>query len=84
MSKRAKAALASGLGLIALTATYLTAPWKGMENHAYYDKHWRSACNALTLFNRAAGKVVDGLRKWREMGGAQRIGELELCLAGLK
>ncbi|SBW14298.1 putative membrane protein [Brucella sp. 10RB9215] len=37
-SKRAKAALASGLGLVALTATYLTAPWEGMENHAYYDR----------------------------------------------
>jgi len=38
MSKRAKAALASGLGLVVMTATYLTAPWEGMENHAYYDK----------------------------------------------
>ncbi|MFC7064998.1 hypothetical protein [Brucella rhizosphaerae] len=38
MSKRAKAALASTLGLVVLTATYLTAPWEGMENHAYYDK----------------------------------------------
>lgn len=168
MSKRAKAALASGLGLVALTATYLTGPWEGMENRAYYDKlgkvwtvclgetkavkegdsytdkqcremlikrlevdfrqplrkcirnfdqapisvqasmldlsynvgtgaackstaakrmadkQWRTACNAMTAFNRAGGRVVDGLRKRREMGDAQRIGEIELCLAGLK
>ncbi len=38
MSKRAKAALASGLGLVALTATYLTAPWEGTENRAYWDR----------------------------------------------
>ena len=167
-SKRAKAALASGLGLVALTATYLTAPWEGMENHAYYDKlgrvwtvclgetkgvqkgdyytdrqcreklitrlendfrqplrkcirtfdqapisvqasmldlsynigtgaackstaarrmaerKWRDACNAMTLYNRAGGKVIEGLKKRREYGDAQRIGELELCLAGLR
>ncbi|UWF67382.1 MULTISPECIES: lysozyme [unclassified Brucella] len=166
-SKRAKAALASGLGLVALTATYLTAPWEGMENHAYYDRlgrvwtvclgetrgvkkgdyytdrqcrekliarlendfrqplrkcirtfdrapisvqaamldlsynigagaackstaarrmndgQWRLACNAMAAFNRAGGKVIEGLRKRREMGDAKRIGELEICLAGL-
>ncbi len=166
-SKRAKAALASGMGLVALTATYLTAPWEGMEKHAYYDKlgrvwtvclgetkgvqkgdyytdrqcreklitrlendfrqplrkcirtfdqapisvqasmldlsynigtgaackstaarrmserQWRAACSAMTAFNRAGGKVVEGLKKRRELGDAQRIGELELCLAGL-
>jgi|GEM_PF-1169510 len=38
MSKRAKAALASGLGLVMLTATYLTAPWEGTENDAYWDR----------------------------------------------
>jgi lysozyme len=38
MSKRAKAALASGLGLVALTATYLTAPWEDTKNVAYWDK----------------------------------------------
>lgn len=38
MSKRAKTALASGLSLIALTATYLTAPWEGTENTAYWDR----------------------------------------------
>jgi len=167
-SKRAKGALASGLGLVALTATYLTVPWEGVENKAYWDslgkvwtvcagetkgvkkgdyysdakclqmlqtrlendfhkplqkcigtfdtapisvqasmldlsynigtgaacsssaakrmreKNWPAACNAMTLFNRAGGKVVEGLKKRREYGDAQRIGELELCLAGLK
>ncbi|WP_244614134.1 MULTISPECIES: hypothetical protein [unclassified Brucella] len=38
MSKRAKSALASGLGLVAMTAAYLTVPWEGVENKAYYDK----------------------------------------------
>ncbi|PSH68630.1 glycoside hydrolase [Phyllobacterium brassicacearum] len=38
MNKRAKVALASGLGLIALTATYLTEPWENTENLAYYDR----------------------------------------------
>jgi len=37
-SNRAKAALAAGLGLVALTATYLTAPWEGKENTAYWDR----------------------------------------------
>lgn len=36
-SKRAKAALASGLGLVALTTTYLTTPWEGTKNLAYWD-----------------------------------------------
>ncbi len=31
LSKRAKAVLASGLGLVAMTATYLTAPWKAWK-----------------------------------------------------
>ncbi|MGJ2639760.1 glycoside hydrolase family protein, partial [Salmonella enterica subsp. enterica serovar Paratyphi A] len=38
MSKRAKAALASGLGLVAMTATYLTQPWEGTVNRAYWDR----------------------------------------------
>ncbi|QNQ62249.1 lysozyme [Brucella sp. 6810] len=167
MSKRAKSALASGLGLVAMTAAYLTVPWEGVENKAYYDKlgrvwtvcagetkgvksgdrytdaqclkmletrlendfrqplrkcirtfdrapisvqaamldlsynigtgaackstaarrmndgQWRLACNAMAAFNRAGGKVIEGLKKRREMGDAQRIGELEICLAGL-
>lgn len=167
VSKRAKAALASGLGLVALTATYLTAPWEGTKNLAYWDslgKVWtvctgetkgvkkgdrytdeqcaamlyetlekdyrrplqacvkgydklplslqasmldagynvgvgaicrstaarrveagdyKGACNALTWFNKAGGKTIRGLVLRRENGDATRIGELELCLAGL-
>lgn len=167
MSKRAKAALASGLGLVALTATYLAAPWEGTKNLAYWDslgKVWTvctgetkgvrkgdyytdeecavmlyetlekdyrqplrkcirnydklpislqasflsaaynagngticrstaakraragnhaGACQAITWFNKAGGKTIRGLVLRREMGDATRIGELELCLAGL-
>lgn len=36
-SKRAKAALASGVGLVAMTATYLTVPWEGVKTTAYWD-----------------------------------------------
>lgn len=36
-SKRAKAALASGLGVVAMTATYLTVPWEGVRTTAYWD-----------------------------------------------
>lgn len=167
MSKRAKAALASGLGLVALTATYLTAPWEGTRNLAYWDSlgkvwtvctgetkgvrkgdyhsdeecaamlyetlekdyrrplqkcirnydklpvslqasfldaaynlgagtickstaaaramagNYRGSCHAITWFNRAGGRTIRGLVLRREMGDAMRIGELELCLAGL-
>ncbi|MDF1606943.1 lysozyme [Hoeflea sp. YIM 152468] len=41
------------------------------------------SCQAMTWFNRAGGKVVRGLKLRREMGDANRIGELEICLAGL-
>lgn len=168
MSKRAQAALASGLGLLALTATYLTVPWEGMENRAYWDGlgkvwticsgetkgvkpgmvstdaeckakmyqrmerdfhrpltkcipgfdakplSWQAAtldlswnvgvhavckstaakraraddyvgsCYALTWFNKAGGEVIDGLDRRRKFGDASRLGELELCLEGLK
>lgn len=167
MSKRAKAALASGLGLVALTATYLTEPWEGKSNTAYWDsigkvwticygetkgvkpgdtmtdqecsdrlytrmendyrkplqkcirsyddaplslqaslldlaynvgvgaacrstaakrtraKNFRGACYAATWFNRGGGRVIEGLKRRREMGDGGRIGELELCLQGL-
>lgn len=36
-SKRAKAALASGLGVVAMTATYLTVPWEVVHTTAYWD-----------------------------------------------
>lgn len=45
---------------------------------------FRDACEAITRFNRAGGKVVRGLKLRREYGDASRIGELELCLEGLK
>jgi lysozyme len=166
-SKRAAAALASGLGLVALTVTYLTEPWEGTKNLAYYDrlgkvwtvctgetkdvkqgdhysdnecramlyrrleidfhrplqrciasfdvmpisvqaamldlsynvgvgtvcnstaakrakaKDWRGTCEAMTWFNRASGKVIQGLKNRRENGDAHRIGEQELCLEGI-
>lgn len=44
----------------------------------------RGSCEAVTRFNRAGGKVVRGLKLRREFGDASRIGELELCLEGLR
>lgn len=166
-SPRAKAALASGLGLVAMTATYLTVPWEGVRTTAYWDnlgkvwtvcagetkgvekgdtytkqqcmdmlsarmekdyhqpltkciggfdkmplsvqgtfldlswnigvsgvcnssaaryaraKDWASACQAVTLYNRAGGQVVRGLDLRRKEGDASRMGEREFCLAGI-
>lgn len=47
-------------------------------------KRYREACEAQTAFNKAGGQVVNGLVKRREMGDAQRLGEAELCVSGLK
>lgn len=47
-------------------------------------KAWADSCRAMTRFNRAGGRVVKGLKLRREYGDASRMGELELCLAGLK
>ncbi|KWV42144.1 glycoside hydrolase [Rhizobium altiplani] len=44
---------------------------------------YRAACEAQTAFNKAGGKIVNGLVNRREMGDAQRIGEAELCVSGL-
>lgn len=44
---------------------------------------YRESCEAYTRFNRAGGQAVEGLKRRREYGDAQRIGELELCLEGL-
>lgn len=41
------------------------------------------SCKAATAFNRANGRVMIGLVKRRTNGDAQRIGEHELCEAGL-
>lgn len=45
---------------------------------------FRGACEAATRFNRAGGQILRGLKARREYGDANRIGELELCLEGLK
>lgn len=45
---------------------------------------YAGSCRAMTRFNRAGGRVVKGLKLRREYGDANRMGELELCLAGLK
>lgn len=47
-------------------------------------KEWRQACDAQTAWNRAGGKVVQGLVNRREMGDASRLGEGELCVTGLQ
>lgn len=46
-------------------------------------KRYLDACLAQTAFNKAGGRVVNGLVKRREMGDKQRIGEAELCVSGL-
>ncbi len=45
---------------------------------------YREACEAQTAFNKAGGQIVTGLVRRREMGDAQRIGEAEICVSGLK
>ncbi|MER9706014.1 glycoside hydrolase family protein [Mesorhizobium sp. M0204] len=45
---------------------------------------YHTACLALTAFNKAGGKVVQGLVNRRENGDSQRIGEAELCVSGLQ
>ncbi|WP_421359969.1 lysozyme [Agrobacterium rosae] len=44
---------------------------------------FRQACEALTAWNKAGGRVLKGLVNRREMGDANRIGEAELCVSGL-
>jgi lysozyme len=44
---------------------------------------YRASCEAATAFNKAGGKVINGLVKRREMGDALRIGEAELCVSAL-
>lgn len=44
---------------------------------------YKESCQAMTRFNRAGGQVVSGLVKRRTTGDASRIGEQELCEAGL-
>lgn len=47
------------------------------------EGRYREACVALTAFNKAGGRIVEGLVRRREMGDAQRIGEAELCVSGM-
>lgn len=47
------------------------------------EGRYKESCQAMTRFNRAGGEVVGGLTKRRTTGDAQRIGEQELCEAGL-
>jgi lysozyme len=61
MSRRAKTALASGLGLVALTATYLTAPWEDTKNVAYWDslgKVW-TVCTGETKGVKKGDRYTD-------------------------
>jgi len=60
-SKRAKAALASGLGLVALTATYLTTPWEGTRNLAYWDSLGRvwTVCTGETKGVKKGDRYTD-------------------------
>ncbi|WP_062111172.1 lysozyme [Aureimonas sp. AU40] len=48
------------------------------------ERRYREACEAQTAFNKAGGRVVNGLVKRREMGDTQRLGEAELCVSGLQ
>lgn len=60
-SKRAKAALASGVGLITLTATYLTTPWEDTKNLAYWDslgKVW-TVCTGETKGVKKGDRYTD-------------------------
>ncbi|MDF2622165.1 MAG: glycoside hydrolase family 24 [Xanthobacteraceae bacterium] len=59
--------------------------WCGSTAARYIRaKLWRQACDAQTAWNRAGGKVVQGLVNRREMGDASRIGEGEICVTGLQ
>lgn len=46
-------------------------------------KDWAGACEAMTSFNKAGGKVIRGLDLRRKDGDAARIGEREICLASV-
>lgn len=44
------------------------------------NRQWMSSCDALTMYNRAGGRVVQGLVNRREMGNPGQMGEGELCV----
>jgi lysozyme len=56
---------------------------RSTARHLAMRGDYRGACIAATAFNKAGGRIWDGLVKRREMGDAQRIGEAELCVSGL-
>jgi GH24 family phage-related lysozyme (muramidase) len=63
---------------------YGVARWcHSTSSRLFAKKQYKDGCAAATAFNKAGGKIVNGLVKRREMGDAQRIGEAELCLSGL-
>lgn len=45
--------------------------------------NYKASCEAATAYNKAGGRIVQGLVKRREMGDAARTGEAELCVSGL-
>jgi lysozyme len=49
----------------------------------FASRRYAEGCSAATAFNRAGGRVINGLVHRREMGDAQRMGEAELCVSGL-
>lgn len=44
---------------------------------------YEEACRRMTFYNRAGDRVLDGLTYRREYGDRMRLGEYELCVAGL-
>jgi lysozyme len=46
-------------------------------------RDWPGACDAMALFNKAGGHVIRGLDLRRKNGDAARIGDREICLAGV-
>lgn len=71
---------------VAISASYnvgVGAICKSTAAELARQGRFRESCEAFTRFNRAGGQVVEGLKRRREYGDAQRIGELELCLEGL-
>jgi lysozyme len=45
--------------------------------------NWAGTCDALAWFNKAGGRVIPGLDRRRKDGDAQRMGEHEICIAGI-
>ncbi|MDX8495903.1 glycoside hydrolase [Mesorhizobium sp. VK22B] len=70
-----------------LSLSWNIGSWKACHSDAAdYGRRnlFMSSCVAATRYNKAGGKVIIGLKKRRENGDAQRIGEAELCVSGLE